>query len=44
MRAAENNKKQEVVDQWTKDKVQNAYIRIDESYQKCTFKTVWVIK
>jgi len=44
MRAAENNKKQQVVDQWTKDKVQNAYIRIDDSYQKCTFKTVWVIK
>jgi peptidyl-prolyl cis-trans isomerase SurA len=44
MRAAENNKKQQVVDEWTKDKVQNAYIRIDDSYQKCTFKTVWVIK
>lgn len=40
--AAESNKKQEVVDEWIKQKIKNAYIRIDESYQKCEFRNPWI--
>lgn len=40
--AAENNKKQEIVDAWIKAKIKNAYIRIDESYEKCEFRNPWI--
>ena len=40
--AAENNKKQEIVDAWIKEKIKNAYIRIDESYEKCEFRNPWI--
>jgi peptidyl-prolyl cis-trans isomerase SurA len=43
-RAAENDKKQKLIDRWIKDKIGNAYIRIDESYQNCTFRNAWVRK
>jgi peptidyl-prolyl cis-trans isomerase SurA len=43
-RAAENDKKQKVVDNWIKSKIGNAYIRIDGDYQNCTFRNNWLKK
>jgi peptidyl-prolyl cis-trans isomerase SurA len=43
-RAAENDKKQKIIDNWIKGKINNAYIRIDEEYQNCTFKNNWTKK
>jgi peptidyl-prolyl cis-trans isomerase SurA len=42
--AAENDKKQKAINKWTKSKIANAYIRIDEEYLGCNFKNPWVIK
>lgn len=39
--AAENQKKQEMISEWTSQKIQNAYIRIDENYQSCSFLNPW---
>lgn len=39
--AAENHKKQKVLDDWTSSKIQNAYIRIDKSYEGCHFTHKW---
>ncbi len=41
-RAAENDKKQRIINQWVKSKIGNAYIRIDDSYKSCSFKNQWV--
>ena len=41
-RAAENDKKQRIINEWTQNKIGNAFIRIDESYQKCAFKNQWI--
>ncbi|TNF49496.1 MAG: hypothetical protein EP305_02675 [Bacteroidetes bacterium] len=43
-RAAENDKKQKTINKWIDSKIQNAYIRIDESYLNCDFKNQWVKK
>jgi len=43
-RAAENDKKQKTINKWIDSKIQNAYIRIDENYLNCDFKTQWVKK
>jgi peptidyl-prolyl cis-trans isomerase SurA len=43
-RAAENDKKQKIIYKWIDSKIQNAYIRIDESYLSCEFKNKWVSK
>ncbi len=43
-RAAENDKKQREIDNWVKNKIQNAYIRIDESYYDCSFNNNWLRK
>lgn len=43
-RAAENDKKQKVIDSWIKSKIGNAYIRIDGDYQNCTFRNNWLKK
>ena len=43
-RAAENDKKQKTINDWIKNKIGNAYIRIDESYQGCEFKNQWLQK
>lgn len=40
--AAENDKKQKVIDKWVASKLQNAYVNIDESYQDCKFKYNWL--
>jgi peptidyl-prolyl cis-trans isomerase SurA len=43
-RAAENDKKQRLINNWVKAKIGNAYIRIDLSYQNCAFKNNWLSK
>lgn len=40
--AAENQRKQQAVDKWTKSRISSAYIRIDDAYKNCRFKHVWV--
>ncbi|MEN9743093.1 MAG: hypothetical protein RLZZ65_898 [Bacteroidota bacterium] len=39
--AAENDKKQKVLDEWVQSKIPNAYVRIDPSYQNCDFRVNW---
>lgn len=41
-RAAENDKKQKTISDWTKSKIGNAFIRIDEEFQDCQFKNDWL--
>lgn len=41
-RAAENDKKQKIINEWVKIKIQNAYVRIDEDYHSCKFKNNWL--
>jgi len=43
-RAAENTKKQKIIDDWTKSKLKNAYIKISDNYKDCTFKNEWIPK
>lgn len=43
-RAAENDKKQRTINNWIKSKIGNAYIRVDDSYQNCTFRNKWIQK
>jgi len=43
-RAAENDKKQRVIDEWIQSKILNAYIRIDDSYLTCNFRNNWLKK
>ncbi len=40
-RATENDKKQKTVNNWVKQKIGNAYIRIDESFVNCVFRNNW---
>lgn len=40
-RATENKKKQEVITKWISSKVDNAYIRIDDEFNKCSFENNW---
>ena len=39
--AALNEKRQKAIKNWTDDKINNAYIRIDEEYRKCDFRYEW---
>ena len=41
-RAAENDKKEKLVREWTGSKIGNAYIRIDEEFRSCNFVNQWV--
>jgi peptidyl-prolyl cis-trans isomerase SurA len=34
-------KKEETVDKWSKDKIIDTYIKINEAFKKCTFKNNW---
>ncbi len=43
-RAAENEKRERVLQEWTQDKIGNAYIKIDDDYKSCTFNNKWVIQ
>jgi len=40
--AAEVEKKQKAIHNWTKSKISSAYIRIDDEYKNCAFQNVWV--
>lgn len=40
--AAENDKKQRIITEWTNSKIGNAYIRIDKQFADCEFKSKWV--
>jgi peptidyl-prolyl cis-trans isomerase SurA len=40
-RATENDKKEKVLSNWIKNKIGNAYVRIDNEYDKCSFKYSW---
>jgi peptidyl-prolyl cis-trans isomerase SurA len=40
--AAENDKKQRVLDDWTQAKIPNAYIRLDPQFQACDFRVNWL--
>ena len=40
--AAENDKKQSVLDAWTQTKIPNAYIRLDPQFQNCDFRVNWL--
>ena len=40
-RATENDKKEKILSNWIKNKIGNAYIRIDKEYENCNFKYSW---
>lgn len=40
--AAENEKKQKAILDWTKSRISTAYIRIDDAYKNCQFQNVWI--
>lgn len=42
--AAESDKKQRTVTEWTNSKIGNAYIRIDKQFSNCEFKSNWITK
>jgi peptidyl-prolyl cis-trans isomerase SurA len=42
--AAENDKKQRLINDWVQNKIGNAYIRIDEEFQTCNFRNQWLPK
>lgn len=41
-KAAENDKKQKIMNEWISSKISNAYVRIDSEYEKCEFKNQWL--
>jgi len=41
-RAAENEKKQRIIREWTQGKIGNAYVKIDSDYVQCVFKNNWI--
>ncbi|XOV67746.1 MAG: peptidylprolyl isomerase [Fluviicola sp.] len=41
-RAAEADKKQKLINEWIRSKINNAYIRIDEDYHSCDFRNPWI--
>ena len=40
-RATENDKKEQILSNWIKNKIGNAYVRIDNEYDNCSFKYSW---
>jgi peptidyl-prolyl cis-trans isomerase SurA len=42
--AAESQKKQQAILNWTKSRISGAYIRIDDEYTGCPFQNVWIPK
>lgn len=40
-RAAENKKKEDIIEKWVNDNLRNAYIRIDKNYEQCPFRYDW---
>ena len=43
-RAAEAQKKQEVIKNWTTSKIGGSYVRIDDEYKNCEFRNNWLGK
>ena len=43
-RAAENEKKERILREWTQEKIGNAYIKIDDDYKECVFNNKWVVQ
>ncbi len=43
-RAAENEKKERILREWTQEKIGNAYIKIDDDYKGCVFNNKWVVQ
>lgn len=41
-KAAENDKKQEIIQSWIQNKIQNAYVKIDPDYHECQFRNNWL--
>lgn len=41
-RAAENDKKQKTISDWTASKIKNAFIRIEPEYENCSFNHNWL--
>lgn len=41
LRAAENEKKRLVINDWVTDKISSTYIRINEPFKECTFSNSW---
>lgn len=41
-RAAENEKKRTIINDWVADKIASTYIRINEPFQDCTFANPWM--
>lgn len=41
-KAAENDKKQEVIQSWTQSKIKNAYVKIDPDFHTCEFRNNWL--
>jgi len=40
--AAENDKKQRTMGSWVNSKISNAFIRVDDNFQKCKFVHPWI--
>ena len=43
-RAAENDKRERILEEWTQSKIGNAYVKIDENYTDCVFRNTWIPK
>jgi peptidyl-prolyl cis-trans isomerase SurA len=43
-RAAENEKRERILREWTQDKISNAYINLDNEYKDCVFQNTWIAK
>ena len=43
-KAAENDKKQRIINEWVKNKISTAFINIDPSFKNCSFKNEWIQK
>ena len=43
-RAAENDKRERILEEWTQSKIGNAYVKIDEDYTDCVFRNTWIPK
>jgi peptidyl-prolyl cis-trans isomerase SurA len=43
-RAAENEKRELTLQNWTQDKIGNAYVKIDDEYKNCNFTNKWILQ
>ena len=41
-KAAENDKKQKIIQSWIASKIKNAYVKIDSDYHSCEFRNNWL--